>query len=543
MRYYTSPARKGQILADFLAKSPTITDPLEKSITDTPGKNTSPAWTLFIDGAASLEGSGAGVILTDLNGQEVTYALQFNFKTSNNEAKYQALVAGLELTIKMEAQCLEVYTDSLLIVNQVKGLYEAKEELMRRQIEVYMMDALGPEQASYALREAHLRSCDAHAGPKSITQKSTRLGYYWPTIQWVEELPNVLWAHRTTVRAGSGCTPFSLVYGSEVVLPPEIGLPTYRISTFDLTKNDENLRLNLDLLEERRELAALKNARYKTQTERYYNNRVKHNQLKIGDLILRKNEARRQEGQKKLDPNWEGPYQDSSNISLYQSFKVPNEHESGVFITELSHVAEMTLMIKDTTEVTLETNNFLLISDLSGHLPYVGGLDEHVTIDGLSTEAQYLDISGNQAASVGVNRACKKQCTLCSHFNASGSGSSGGFVTVNQSNDAASSVDVGAALGLAHVADAMGPLRWLKRRYESLVVAYQGLQTRILEIYKEKDKVQHNCNELRGMVLARNGDIKLFNEIINHLTKERDELKKQVFELDKEVIRVRMGGR
>ena len=68
--------------------------------------------------------------------------------------------------------------------------------------------------------------------------------------QWVEELPNVLWAHRTTARTGTGCTPFSLVYGSEAVLPPEIGLPTYRISNFDQTTNDSNLNLNLVLLEE-----------------------------------------------------------------------------------------------------------------------------------------------------------------------------------------------------------------------------------------------------------------------------------------------------
>ncbi|GJY15778.1 reverse transcriptase domain-containing protein [Tanacetum coccineum] len=56
--------------------------------------------------------------------------------------------------------------------------------------------------------------------------------------QWVEELPNVLWAYRTTARAGNGCTPFNLVYGSEAVLPPEIGLPTYRISNFDPNTND-----------------------------------------------------------------------------------------------------------------------------------------------------------------------------------------------------------------------------------------------------------------------------------------------------------------
>ncbi|GJZ23752.1 reverse transcriptase domain-containing protein [Tanacetum coccineum] len=127
--------------------------------------------------------------------------------------------------------------------------------------------------------------------------------------QWVEELPNVLWAHRTTARAGSGCTPFSLVYGSEAVLPPEIGLPTYRVNNFDPATNDMNLCLNLDLLEERRELAFLRSAIYKTQTERYYNNRIRHTHLKIGDFVLRKNEASRQEGHKKLDPNWEGPYQ------------------------------------------------------------------------------------------------------------------------------------------------------------------------------------------------------------------------------------------
>ncbi|GJW75663.1 hypothetical protein Tco_0135033 [Tanacetum coccineum] len=89
---------------------------------------------------------------------------------------------------------------------------------------------------------------------------------------------------------------------------------------------------------------------------------------------------------------------------------------------------------------------------------------------------------------------------------------------MNKSNDAALFVGVGVAPGIAHVADAMGLPRWLERRYESLVAAYQGLQTRILELYKEKYKIQHNCNKLR----------------------ERDELKKQVFELDKEVIRVRM---
>lgn len=87
---------------------------------------------------------------------------------------------------------------------------------------------------------------------------------------------------------GNRCTCFSLVYGSEAVLLPKIGLPTYRMSNFDPTTNDANLNLNLDLLEERRELASLRNARYKALTERYYNNKVKYNLFNIGDFIFRK---------------------------------------------------------------------------------------------------------------------------------------------------------------------------------------------------------------------------------------------------------------
>nr|GEW41139.1 reverse transcriptase domain-containing protein [Tanacetum cinerariifolium] len=69
-----------------------------KNIVDTPENSTS-TWTLFTDVASSIEASGAWLILTDPNGQEITYALRFNFRASNNEADYKALVPGLELAI------------------------------------------------------------------------------------------------------------------------------------------------------------------------------------------------------------------------------------------------------------------------------------------------------------------------------------------------------------------------------------------------------------------------------------------------------------
>nr|GEX76662.1 reverse transcriptase domain-containing protein [Tanacetum cinerariifolium] len=84
---------------------------------------------------------------------------------------------------------------------------------------------------------------------------------------WVDELPNVLWAHRTSIKKSNGETPFSLACGSEAVISVEIGIPTYRTLTIREGYNEEEMRLNLDLLQERRETAAIREARYKTKME------------------------------------------------------------------------------------------------------------------------------------------------------------------------------------------------------------------------------------------------------------------------------------
>lgn len=77
----------------------------------------------------------------------------------------------------------------------------------------------------------------------------TRLGR--AKAGWVDELPNVLWAHRTSLKTSNGETPFSLTYGSEAVIPAKIGMPTHRTMMFNPEDNEEEQRLNLDLLQER----------------------------------------------------------------------------------------------------------------------------------------------------------------------------------------------------------------------------------------------------------------------------------------------------
>ncbi|KAJ0454665.1 putative nucleotidyltransferase, Ribonuclease H [Helianthus annuus] len=124
---------------------------------------------------------------------------------------------------------------------------------------------------------------------------------------WLEELPFVLWAYRTTPKSCNGETPFSLTYGTEAVIPAEIGSPTARMKLQD-EENEQDLRVNLNLLEERREIAVVKEAQYKKLLESYYNTRMKKLNIIPGDLVLRANEASLQESTRKLGPNWEGPY-------------------------------------------------------------------------------------------------------------------------------------------------------------------------------------------------------------------------------------------
>ncbi|GJS93630.1 reverse transcriptase domain-containing protein [Tanacetum coccineum] len=506
-------------------------------------------------------GSGAGLILTSPEGTEFTYALRFQFTASNNEAEYEALIAGLQIATQMGVRNVQVSVDSKLVANQILGTYVAKEENMVKYIEKakslisgfanfsisqvlrsknkkadalskiasttfahlskqvlveilkeksiqekeveaiveeegptwmtpiieYLKDGtlpgdrkeasklrikarqyellegvlyrrsflkpwlrcVGPLQADYVIREIHEGSCSMHAGPRSVVAKAMRLGYYWPTMHrdardmiracndcqihrpvprnpqqpltpitapwpfykwgidiagpfpegpgkvkflivamdyftkwieakavatitgnqvkkfvwdnivcrfglpgeiisdngkqfsdnpfkdwceklniaqrfasvkhpqsnglveranrslgegikarlgegnknWIEELPHVLWAHRTMIKSSHGDTPFSLTYGTEAVIPAEIGMPTYRTAAVDAVHNDEELRLNLDLLEEKRECAAICEAKAKLKMTKYYNARVRGVTFRPGDFVYRSNDA------------------------------------------------------------------------------------------------------------------------------------------------------------------------------------------------------------------------------------------------------------
>nr|GEU85126.1 reverse transcriptase domain-containing protein [Tanacetum cinerariifolium] len=491
--------------------------------------------------------SRAGLILTNPERVEFTYALRFQFAASNNEAEYKALIAGLRIATQMGVKNVQANVDSKLVANQVLGTYVAKEDNMIKYLEIAKglvngfktfsisqvprsrnkkADALSkiastsfahlskqvlvevletksitgkevtavieeegptwmtelvnylkegilpgddkkarklrlkarqyelmegvlykrsfltpwlrcvrPLQAEYVMREIHEGSCSMHTGPRSVVAKAIRLGYFWPTMHkdardmirrcsncpflegpgkvkflifaidyftkwieakavatitgrqvkkfvwdnivcrfsisgeiisnngkqfadnpfkdwcdklkitqrfalvkhpqsnglieranrslgegikarlgegnknWVEELPHVLWAHRTMIKSSHGDIPFSLTYGTEAVIPTEIGMPTYRTAAVDVVNNDDELRLNLDLLEERRELAAVREAKSKSKMMKYYNAIVRGMAFKPRDFVYRSNDASHAAAGGKLGPKWEGPYE------------------------------------------------------------------------------------------------------------------------------------------------------------------------------------------------------------------------------------------
>ncbi|CAN1285112.1 Transposon Tf2-6 polyprotein [Linum perenne] len=568
IRYKPRTAIKAQVLADFIVEGAVQED-----------KGEGQTWTLFTDGASSKNGSGAGIVLKSPEGAIHEVALRFASPRTNNAAEYGAMEAGLRIARSMGIKHVKIFSDSAVVVNQLNGEFEIKEEslmpyfdeiklaladfskvdiiqvareenchadalsklatavdfdetrmvtvekeaklstcfqisdaqeeeeaqeddwrfpiiqfmkdgvipedqatamkirrragrcimigedLYRKSVAGPYLRCLGPIDADYSLRKVHFGVCGTHLGSKSLEKNLLYQGYYWPTMRreamelvkkchkcqeyadyhklpstalqaivspwpfaqwgmdilgpfpeasgkrkylivaidyftkwieaeatasitakqvekftfkhiisrfsiphsiicdhgtqfdcqsfqtycqgykillrfasvaypqangqaeaanklilrglkrriegkkgtWVEELDHVLWAHRTIYKTSTGESPYTLTYGSEAVLPVEITIPSVRLNSFDPEENEQSLIHNIDMVEERREMAQLKLIAEKGMLARRYNKKLRLHHIKIGDPVLRKI-FRPSEGAAKLDPGWEGPF-------------------------------------------------------------------------------------------------------------------------------------------------------------------------------------------------------------------------------------------
>ncbi|XP_057761348.1 uncharacterized protein LOC130981714 [Arachis stenosperma] len=121
---------------------------------------------------------------------------------------------------------------------------------------------------------------------------------------WADELASVLWSNRTTEQSSTKETPFRLTYGTDAVIPVEIGEPSPRL----LLKGVEET-VEKDLIEETREMAHLAEAALKQRMALRYNAKAHKRKFEENDLILRRNDIGPPTlGEGKLAANWEGPY-------------------------------------------------------------------------------------------------------------------------------------------------------------------------------------------------------------------------------------------
>ncbi|XP_072086750.1 uncharacterized protein [Arachis hypogaea] len=111
-------------MADFLVE-----------VTGDPTEETGIRWRLHVDGASNQTSGGAGIILESPAGVIYEQSIKFEFPVSNNQAEYEALLAGLTLAREVGATRLEVCSDSQVVTSQVNGSYQARDSHLQKYLE------------------------------------------------------------------------------------------------------------------------------------------------------------------------------------------------------------------------------------------------------------------------------------------------------------------------------------------------------------------------------------------------------------------------
>ncbi|XP_074375156.1 uncharacterized protein LOC141716889 [Apium graveolens] len=133
----------------------------------TPGK-----WKLFVDGSVAWKKCGAGLILSCPEGFEICQAIRFDFPYTNNEAEYEALLAGMELARSLEAKHLRAFSDSMLVVKHISGEYEQRDPRTKAyatkvkdaslSFETFELSQTGRENNEWADALSRLASAETH---------------------------------------------------------------------------------------------------------------------------------------------------------------------------------------------------------------------------------------------------------------------------------------------------------------------------------------------------------------------------------------------
>ena len=183
------------------------------------------------------------------------------------------------------------------------------------------------------LRVKHLVSSVEHPQTNGQTEAANRVILNEPRKKlgqlkglWAKEIPSLLWGYHCTSQSSTKEISYRLTYGSDAMIPVELGEVSWRRANFDEESNEGSLRVNLDLVQEVQEEARVREEAAKLRAARRYNTRLRERSFQKSDLVWRKvGEARKNMNEGKLVPNWDG------------SFRVVDTFYNGVYkLEELS---------------------------------------------------------------------------------------------------------------------------------------------------------------------------------------------------------------
>ncbi|XP_074590619.1 uncharacterized protein LOC141846475 [Curcuma longa] len=121
IQYQLRTAIKAQALADFL--------------TEVTGQDSDGVWKIYVDDSSTKEGSGVGVKLNSPLGDTLQLTVKLQIRAINNEAEYEAILAGLQVTRHLGATRVIIHSDSQLVDQQIKGTFEIRNERLKRYAE------------------------------------------------------------------------------------------------------------------------------------------------------------------------------------------------------------------------------------------------------------------------------------------------------------------------------------------------------------------------------------------------------------------------
>ena len=126
IQYYLHTAIKGQVIIDFIVE---FTNGEDKRVDECP------QWSIHTDRSSNRQVGGVGVVLFSPEGGQILCMVRLDFPTTKNEAKYETLVAGLDLSKAARAARVVLYCDSQVVTNQVNEDYEFKGERIKRYLD------------------------------------------------------------------------------------------------------------------------------------------------------------------------------------------------------------------------------------------------------------------------------------------------------------------------------------------------------------------------------------------------------------------------